>query len=245
MAEQGCQVCGHRFDGLEAACPLCRVPAPGAEVSPLDAGARDLEGVVRGADRPVPRAVAPLRGRLAGPGLQGTVLQTHGPTMVPGSRDGWRLGSTVLLATALLPLLLSVLALLTAARLALGIAGLRLGGGRGLLGEIMTFHLLGNAFQRPEPLPIYDHVVDTGSGLVSARQEGEFQDGRIFVGNRVRLHGNDRNGALVIEEGFNESLGTQLSFRPSPWRPAFFLLVLLIAGGLVALTTMAPGTVVR
>ena len=159
--------------------------------------------------------------------LEGTVIRIDGPGQAEGRRDWWRVCCTLLLVIALFPLFAGVWALLTAWRVALGIVGIRLGGGRGLLGDIVAFHLLGNAFRRPEPVSVYHHVIDTGAGLVSARQEGEFQDGRIVEGHRVRLRGRRRGGTLVIEEGSNETLGTRLSFPASPWRPALALLLLL------------------
>jgi len=177
--------------------------------------------------------------------LAGTVIQTDGPSQAEGKRDFWRLASTALLVIIFSPLLVGVWAFLTAWRLALGIMGIRLGGGRGLLGEIVTFHLLGNAFRRPEPISVYHHVIDTGAGLVSARQEGEFQDGRIIVGHRVRLHGRHRGGTLVIEGGCNETLGTRLSHRVSPWKPGLVFLLLLTSAQFLVCAVLSAGPVVR
>ncbi len=245
MATRTCQVCGHPFSSPPGdPCPLClsdpsmaegdasltRVECLGRDAS-LEHGSAHARGAPPEARRDLP---------LDADVVEGKVLRTYGPSQAEGRRDWWRLGSTLLLAGALFPLFLGFWAVLLAWRLALGMVGLRMGGGRGLFGEIVAFHLVGNALRTPDPVPVYDHVVDTGAGLVQVRQEGEFQEGRIFVGNRVRLRGRRRGGAFVVVEGFNETLGTRLSFRESPWRAVFVLLFLLLAGGLAVLVALAP-----
>lgn len=244
MATLACQSCGHPISGMSGErCPIClSLPGPvGANPSVMPALSVDAERSVN-----APRCDVGIvrRGAPIGPAevnvIEGTVLQTYGPSQAEGRRDWWRLGATLLLIGALLPVFVGLWAVLFTWRLVLGMVGLRIGGGRGLFGEIVAFHLVGNALRTPDPVPVYDHIVDTGAGLVQVRQEGEFQDGRIFVGNQVRLHGRRRGGALVILEGFNHTLGTSLSFRASPWRPAFVLLFLLLAGGFAVLVALAP-----
>jgi hypothetical protein len=247
MPTVACSACGQLFSGsVGEPCPYC-IHLPEAVRYPVPA-ARDVEAGPE--PHRVPERESRGRGdRLPanpGPGgrnqIEGTVLQTFGPSQAQGRRDAWRLGSTLLLLVALCPVVLGFWAIALAWRLVLRIAGLRGGGGRGLFSEIVAFHLVGNALRTPEPIPVYDHVVDTGTGLVQARQEGEFQEGRILAGSRVRLQGRLRGGTLVIEEGFNETLGTQLSFRPSPWRVVFALLFLLVVTELAFLAAYAPPT---
>lgn len=72
--------------------------------------------------------------------------------------------------------------------------------------------------------PIYHYVIENGVGeSVSARQEGEFVDGRILQGHRVQLDGNWRGGTLVISSGENETLNCRLSYPINPWKVGFCL----------------------
>ena len=247
VRDRRCRVCGHLAGALEETCSLCLEPIPRA-MADQDGRRLSVERAPAVAASPGAALRRPVRAAsaAAAPEIAGTVLQIHGPSTMEGRRDWWRLGATLLLALSLMPFFLGLWIFLTSVRIALAIAGLRFGGGRGLFGEILTFHILGNALRRPEALPVYDYVVDTGAELVAARQEGEFQEGRIFVGNRVQLRGRRRNGALVIEEGSNESLSTSLTFRPSPWRPAFVLLLGLVAAlGFALLRLAEQGALVR
>lgn len=186
------------------------------------------------------RAGGPAASLLGSVPGEGVVLQMAGPHLIEGRRDGWRAASLMLLFVLLLPIALGVWAVLFALRLVLSIVGLRSGGGQGLFSEIIAFHLFGNAARRPDPIPVYDYVLQTGTGLQQARQEGEFAEGRIFVGNRVRLDGRLRSGVLMIDGGENLTLGTSLTRPVSPWRAVFTLLALVACGAAVAALTWAP-----
>ena len=150
----------------------------------------------------------------------------------------------LLLGLALLPFLLIIWVVVLALRLMLSFIGLGGRGGRGLLGEIMAFHLMGSMFQRPEPVPVYHYIIQSSRGQVAVRQEGELAEGRLFVGNRVRLRGRVRGGSLHLESGHNETLETRLTMPRSPWRwvlPWALLLIVLACLFLLAGAGLAAG----
>ena len=162
--------------------------------------------------------------------VEGTVIQTHGPAHVPAPADPWRWFGALLLFIALLPVIVAVGMVVFAIRLAFWVLGFRNGrmGGRSLLDELLIHHLLQTILRRPEQVPVYHHVVETDAGHVLVRQQGEFRDGRVFVGNRVRLTCRPRRGALVIEDGVNETLQATLSPDRSPWKAISVALVVVV-----------------
>ena len=182
MSNLICQVCGHRSPASTDHCVLCHAPAAVAQIVPVRG--EPLRASTSEVGRPMTEPLAglaqaaPVAAMASQTELEGTVLQVYGPSNIDGTRDWWRLGSTLLLVASLLPFFVGLWVLLAVARLALGILGLGMGGGRGLFSEILTFHLLGTALQRPDPVPAYDYVLDSGGQLVSVRQEGEFQESR-------------------------------------------------------------------
>ncbi len=194
------------------------------------------------AGRSCPRCGTPLWGNVAGPAtameaIEGSVARIDRAVPTPGRRDPWKIASILLLAIAMMPFLLMLCAILIAFRIALSMLGFRTGGrGGGLLGEIFAFHLIGSLIRPADPVAVYFYVVSTPSGHVMVRQEGELVDGRVFVGNRVRLLATRRDGVLVLQDGMNHTLGTRLRARRSGWRLFFLvaaavLAILVIIGG--------------
>lgn len=135
-----------RTEYTQGPCPLCW---------PAEWSSRPRQtALVPPAMRPVVGYLAPFMGD---GGLEGTVIQSSGPAHARPSLNGWKLASGLLGFIALSPLVLAGIAL----RLALSIVGLRRSGGRSLLDEILLFHGMGRFMQRPEPVPVYHHVVET------------------------------------------------------------------------------------
>lgn len=247
MPVETCARCGSLLFGEpEEPCTSCMASA--ALAAPLRVATRRAVPAHRGAavTRPRPTEALAAAGRegmargFRGALGEGIVLQMAGPHLTEGRRDRWRAASVLLLLGLLLPLALAVWIALFVLRLALSLVGLRSGGGQGLFSEIIAFHLFGSAARRPERIPVYDFVLETADGLLQARQEGEFTEGRIFVGNRVRLDGRLRAGVLIIGGGENLTLGTSLALPVSPWRSVFLLLVLLVLGAGAAALAWAP-----
>jgi len=160
--------------------------------------------------------------------VAGIVRQLDGPLQVPKRPEPWKWASALMLFFAALPFLIVLWTLSIGLKLGLHFIGLR-GGGEGILRVLLLHQLLDTLLRRPEPTPVYHYVIDSDDQLVSARQEGEFQDGRVFVGNQVGLLGCDRNGTLVIHSGFNETLGTALTLERRPWRGICLLLMVVTA----------------
>lgn len=207
-----------------------------ARVSPFD---QELVGVPSAGVRHPRRTTASRLGV-----VEGVVIASQGPSHIPGSRNPWKLMSALLATLAFLPLVLALWACALTVRLALAFLGLGwLGGGRdgrSLIDEIILFHLFGAAARPSEPVPVYDYIIDTGTGHRAARQEGEFVDGRIFVGNSVRLEGASRGGTLLIREGWNDTYGTRLTRPRDGWPMVALLLGVLLAAECGFALTRSP-----
>lgn len=221
-----CAVCRSSFHS--GSCPVCSTEAA-HRVSPLA-----LRAPSRTARRRMPAIDGhPMRPLVrASDGLvEGAIIQTHGPTTMPARRDLWRSACVVFVILLLLPVGVAVCALAIAVQLALRILlGFgRTGGHRSFLDDIIFFRGLEGLTRRPDPVPVYRHVVETELGQRSVRQEGEFIDGHAFVGHRVRFEGVFRQGTLVVHRGYNETLGVPLNFRPNSWRAMFAALLALVA----------------
>lgn len=159
--------------------------------------------------------------------ISGTVTRTEGPFFQDHQTDNWRSACTALLVIALGPLILIIFIFSFALKIALAILGFRNSGhGRSLIDEIFTFHLISAIFRRPEKCPVYMHVLQTENEAIGVRQIGEFTDGRIFVGDRVRLIGRWKGGSFIMGSGgVNETLGMELNFPDSPWKKIFFVVL--------------------
>jgi hypothetical protein len=194
-----CQTCGHVFAG--SVCPLC-----GTTVALT-----------------VPAVL------VAGDIVEGTVVQSHGPAHMEVRADPWKWGCALLALAAFFPIIFLLWAFVLAIRLSFWVLGFGSGGrrGRSLLDELLFFHLFGTLFRRPEPVAVYHHVVEEPTGHTMARQEGEFIDGRVFVGNRVRFRGRRRGGTMIVRDGYNETLNARLTLRRTPWRAVFIALLLI------------------
>jgi hypothetical protein len=158
--------------------------------------------------------------------VEGTVIQSSGPSHASPTMNGWKLASGLVGFIALSPLVVAGVAL----RLVLSIVGLHRSGGRSLLDELFMFHGMGRFMQRPEPVAVYHHVVETNDRRQHlVQQRGEFTDGRVLVGHRVRFEGRRVRGTLLLARGVNVTLGASLSQPGNPWRAAFFVLLVLVA----------------
>lgn len=174
--------------------------------------------------------------------IEGTVVRIDPAIRTPGRRDGWKAATCLLLALGLLPLAAVLWFFSLAVRIGLrflGLGGRR--GGSGLLSEIFAFHLVGAAMRPGEPIATYFYVVSTDQGQVAVRQDDELADGRMFVGNRVRLAGSWRGGTFLLRDGMNQTLGSSLAARRSPWRLALPAALIVVAVEYLALLSALGG----
>lgn len=233
-------------------CPICRNNTPddavscsvcGCELStstePVSTG--QGSGNAPGPSLPVRRmrslggagngpSPEPARSGDAGFPVVGTVAQIQGPFQIPAPFDGWKIGSLILLLVIFLPISIALAILSFCIGIALWMLGAGHSGGknRSWLDDIIAFQIIGRLFQRAEPIQLYQLVVETPSGMVGVRQEGELADGRIYSGHRVRLRGRFQRGTFIMRSGsINETLGTELNFRSSRWRVALPILFFL------------------
>lgn len=236
-----CVRCRHAYAGRT--CPACGGAASGPPVLAARGGAAHLAAARMHAPAPVAHGAHVVPGRAGADEVAGVVLQTHGPTNMPAPTDIWRLGCILLGIVIAIPIVALLWLPVLAIRLAIGLVfGFGRGRGRSLLDEIVFFRGIELLTRRPDPVPVYRHVVDTDRGQRSVRQEGEFIDGHPFVGHRVQFEGRLRGGTLVVERGYNETLQTPLGLRPTPWRGMligllavaaieYSVLFLVLAGG--------------
>ncbi len=221
-----CNVCGRDFRADE--CPVCgTVPGTGPTTRPQflpPVGATAQVG---------PR---PMLGDIQ---IEGTVIQTSGPTQMPRPRDPWRWSCGFLAFLIFFPVAVTIGLFFFTLSLALRIVGFG-SGGLGSMGSLFFYHLISGGQRRPEPIPVYHHVLETEAGRSLVRQEGDFRDGSIIVGNRVRLTCRSRRGALHIESGYNETLQAPLTRPRSPWQVMFWILMILIGSGLAYVWLVAP-----
>ena len=222
-----CGLCGRPSASARVAGPVreatghaVRRPARRAQVLPHPAA------LDRAAFRlPQPRPASPGE-------IVGTVVETRGPVAMRPRPNLWKGGTLVLLAIAIGPLFFMVWAALIALRLSLWMMGFRgLASGRGLLEGLLFHHFLGRLGRQQDTVPVYHHRVQcpgASNESVLVRQEGEFVDGCIMVGNTLNLRGQRRGGVFVLRGGFNETLGTRLSLRSNPWKVAALVVLMVL-----------------
>lgn len=162
----------------------------------------------------------------------GTVIDTRGPSFMRPRINLWKGASYTLLLLALGPLFFVVWAAMLAFRILLMMMGFKgLASHRGLLEGLIFHHLLGRMGRQGDQVPVYHHRLeqyDDSAGSVLVRQEGEFRDGCILVGNTVQVRGPRKGGTIQLRGGYNESLGAHLSLPFNPWKPAAFVLFLMV-----------------
>ncbi|MDP8223905.1 MAG: hypothetical protein P9L99_11135 [Candidatus Lernaella stagnicola] len=242
-----CRICGHEVQAGRP-CPICGSHSASGSDRGVDRGDTVHERPVK--RRPTPTAESPTpdfsveeededTGKWSNL-LVGDVVETKGPHNASPSFNWWKLGTILLLIIFLGPVILTLALVLFSLKLALMILGISRGArGRSWLDEILIFHVIGSAFRKPEPVPVYSHIVkrDNPPGLVLAKQMGEFVDGQICQSNHVRLRGRSRRGTFWIDSGsYNETLDVTLNLESNPWRTAFFVTVVLAAGVLILLS---------
>ncbi len=71
--------------------------------------------------------------------------------------------------------------------------------------------------------------------LHDVRFEGDLVRSRIALGDRVSLRGSERNGVLIVKQGYNHTTGGEIRVRP-PQLPWLSIIVLVI---LIAIVLMA------
>lgn len=224
-----CSLCRNVYTG--ARCPVCGQQAGSDGPQRVPSGRVPSPPAVPAEAAPMPIVAAAPVGRAQGD-LEGIVIRTHGPQQMKAPISPAKVCFGLLLCLALAPILFFLWLFKLSFRIAFGILGFGgRGSGRSLSDEIFMFHIAGTLFRRSEPIPVYQHVVETPGRLVSARQEGEFSDGRIFPGHRVRLNGRWRNGTLVIDSGQNLTLGTDLCLRRPAWGVLVGILLAVIILG--------------
>lgn len=181
--------------------------------------------------------------------IRGTIVRTDEARMVDGRRDGWAVGCVLAIVAGLVPVAIALWFVVMSLHLLLWVFGLgmvSLGGGCGLIASLLLHHILERALRRPEPMPVYHHVVEVeGHGQQKlVRQDGEFAVGKVYNGNQVRLHGRERGGVFVVTGGYNESLQVPLRCRQSGWRLVFVVLATAVMAeyvGLYLATSSARG----
>lgn len=227
---------------LRSACPVCGTPAsPARAASPATTGTASTAGNpawstsaqpahTAGAS-PVPVASTP-RVAFGASLLRGTVRRSQPPTQMDPRTDLFRLGTLGFITLILLPFV----AALCGVRLALSfMTPCRGGGGVSTLGPALAHSAMGSLLHDArEKWTVYHYVVDTGSDLVSVRQEDEFLDGRLVEGHDVTLSGTWRNGTFFVHEGRDDTLGSRFTRRTNPWKISFLALAILFGGFLLA-----------
>ncbi len=219
-----CSLCRARFDGPR--CPTCGTAAP--------AESRRVQRTTSAGHATHTWDAEPDDGA-----VRGTVVQTQGPVAGPPPPNYWKRGSILLAVVAFLPVVFFVWLVLFSVRLVFSLAGLgrHHAGGRSLWDELVYFHSSGARLRPPEPIPVYHHIVQGRSGRRVVRQEGEFRQGCLFVGNDVRLECTRRAGNLVVRRGYNETLSTPIACPGNPWKFLFGVMLLatvLLYAGLTA-----------
>jgi hypothetical protein len=148
---------------------------------------------------------------------------------------GWRLATLMLAAVTMCPIVMVALFFAMSIRLAFTLMGYGGGGGGGgLLHLLLLRDLLPGGGER-EKIPVYSYVVQDGHRRVSVRQEGDFRDGTIEVGDEVRLFGRERGNTLLVASGENLTTSAQLTFPANLWKGAFVVIFCVAAVGWFAL----------
>ena len=240
------------MSGMSGTCTHCSAPLAGERCSLCGrphspAHTRGLERAGRGKLRRVRRGealvAAPVASsaQLSAPHLrrcprrglvEGIVVESRGPVPMSPRFNLWKAVTLLLLALALGPFFLSLWALVFSLRVTLWALGPRgLMRDPGLMEGMLIHQLLGCVVRARPAVPVYHHRLerpDVSRELVLVRQEGEFLDGCIMVGNTVRLFGARRGGTLLVRGGFNLTLGSRLTLRRNPWRLAAAAVLLLL-----------------
>lgn len=151
--------------------------------------------------------------------IQGTIVESRGPFRVEAPPDPWKWTTAACVFTMVMPVWIAVTILKGVFRLTLAMLGIRRFGRRsGLLEHSLRSVVIRPFRAYPQPLLVYDHVVETERGAYeSVRQFGEFKQGRLFPGHRVRMWGWRVGGALRVRTAEDETVGTRLTLRGSPW----------------------------
>jgi hypothetical protein len=208
-----CDLCSTRFGGSR--CPMC---GTSRETELAETGSTESLELVRtqSVSRVVPNEV------------HGVVVQTKGPAASPPSPNYWRRITILVAVLFLLPIVLFLWLVVSAVKTAFFVCGLSRGGrgGKSLWDELVMFHLFGAMMRPKEPIPVYHHVVQGASGRCLVRQEGEFREGCIFVGNTVRLNCASRGSSRLVRHGYNETLSAHIAGRSNPWKTAFFVVLI-------------------
>lgn len=244
LAAPVCSSCGNRLHG--AVCPFCGpLLSSATTASPSRAAWPALRDARTPAPAPAPhtlepysvrpiRLPSPLDGELLSHDdeLAGAVVQAAPVAQIETPRNLWRDFSLLLVALCMLPALSIAWLSLLALQIALWLLGMP-----HLLGFLAWFtpRWPQRAAPAVAPTPVYDYVIQCGTRYRAARQIGEFGEGRIFAGDRVRLRGTLRGNVLIIESGTNETTGAHLAFPPNPWKIAAGFLTALLAAGATAL----------
>lgn len=176
--------------------------------------------------------------------IVGTVVETRGPVHAEPPIDLWRWGTGACIVIAVLPLwlVLSTLRIIFSVLL-LALGQRRRRRSRHTLDGAVAFHLGRLLGRRPRPLHVYHHVVETERGRYdSVRQAGEFRDGRVFLGHRVRFSGRRRGGVLHVSDGWDYTVSCSLRPASSPWRRRFCgsLLLTALEYGVLLLAVLRP-----
>jgi hypothetical protein len=169
--------------------------------------------------------------------LQGTIVESRGPFRVEPPPDLWRWGTVACVLLLVVPIVVAVAAFRLGWRLVRYIVFRRPRGRAaarprqaGWLTRWWTSVTIRPFRGHPPMLHLYDHIVETDDGTYQAvRQHGEFRQGRLFPGHRVRLWGHRSGGALSVRSAFDETTRVRLTRRPSPWRAPCLVAIFMLA----------------
>lgn len=232
-----CALCGSSH--TNALCPTCGTPAP---LTSASAAVQQLgsQAVAVASASPAAGGSASIDVDDSDNRLSGFVTRVEGPRQMDPGFDGWRLGAVLLFILAVFPLWAAVWLTLFCLRTALRIMGLGSSGGhRSFLDELLFHHMLETMFRKREPVPFYNYVVETSSGIRMARQEGEFDTAQPVAGHRVTLEGKPRQGVLVIQRGVDETSGVSFARPVKRSMVWFFVALFVVAAEFAVLATLA------
>ena len=241
-----CPVCSRTASGAAGARGApAYLMAPRGAAPPIPAPARPLVHVPAGpVARPAPPTASPAAPGLSAGGLgygrqvvEGRVTAVGTPPGQMKAPRGWKYGSILLAAVALLPLTLCLIGLAIGLRIVLAMTGIPIGGG-----GCLQLLLLRGVFQgSEEKIPVHNYELVSGTRRIPVRQEGDFREGMISVGHEVKLVGRNRGNTLVVTSGTNKTLDADLRFPVNGWKVSFFLLLgfyLVVVG--YGLLTLPP-----
>jgi hypothetical protein len=164
------------------------------------------------------------------------VVQVQGPSQMQRPPNLWKGATLFLLFTALLPVFLCLLVIRIGFWISFGLTSRHAGRRGDSAFSYFMHHRIAETFApRHEPIPVYHYVIETpAKERISARQEGEFIDGRIEAGHQVTLRGKRRGGTLIISGGTNDTVKTTLTPPRDTWQ-VMFIIMLVLLGGLIAI----------